>query len=88
MVPTLRQRIVLPTIGHVKSNGSNRNIEAIELELGPNGKVNIDFDDSTTAATATKNSGASSFAYTTRLNPEEYQYARKKLKKASLEHYR
>jgi hypothetical protein len=79
-------------MGQMKPQGSNGNIETIELELGPNGKVDIAFDDTTTTAaiatTATKGSGASSFAYTARLDPEEYQYARKKLKKALLEHYR
>jgi len=91
-VSTLRQRVLLPAIGQMKPNGINGNIETIELELGANGKVNIAFDDSATTAatatTATKNFGASSFAYAARLDPEEYQYARKKLKKALLEHYR
>ena len=90
-VSTLRERVLLPAIGQMKPNRSNGNIETIELELGSNGKVDIAFDDTTTTAatatTATKNSGSSSFTYAAR-HPEEYRYARKKLKKALLEHYR
>jgi hypothetical protein len=78
-------------MGRIKPNGGNRDIETIELEFSPNGKVNFAPDDTTTATTAattTKNSCASSATYAACLDPQEYQHARKKLKKALLEHYR
>jgi hypothetical protein len=44
--------------------------------------------DSHATATAIRNPDAQGFTNAERLDPEEYQHAKKKLKRALLEHYR
>jgi hypothetical protein len=85
---TLKQRVLVPTIGQVKPDDRNRDIEATGVQLGPGGKEISDFDDSSPTVTVTRNSDAPCFTYRARLDPEEYRCARKQLKKAVLEHYR
>lgn len=82
--PTQKQRILVSTKGQFKPN-CNKDIEA---QLGPNGEGISDFEDSSRTVVPSRSSDTSGFTCSTRLDPEEYQYARKQLKKAVLEHYR
>jgi len=77
----------MPTIPRAKLN-RDVDIEAMEHQFRPNGKENIDSDGSMTLmASTSKNSAVTSYT-STHLDPDEYQYAKRKLKKAVLEHYR
>jgi hypothetical protein len=76
----------------VKLGVSNRDTAVSEIELSPKAIVEENetrqVDSETATVTAAKNSGTPTFAYRARLDPEEYKYARKKLKRAVQEHYR
>jgi len=82
----------------MKPEDDNRDSEATEVELSPSsgkGKDHTDFDDdetqqidSHTTATAANISDAPGFTHHEHLDPEDYQNAKKKLKRAVLEHYR
>lgn len=91
-VAALRLGLLAPTIGKVKLGVSNRDTAVSEIELSPKAIVEENeirqVDSETATVTAAKNSGTPTFAYRARLDPEEYKYARKKLKRAVQEHYR
>jgi hypothetical protein len=82
----------------VNPKRSNRDSETTEVEFGSsNGKgrdyIDAEEDenqrsDSNATATVAKDSDTLGIAQPTRLDPDEYQQAKKKLKKAVLEHYR
>jgi hypothetical protein len=86
--PMLRQHVFVPDTNQFKSNESQRTIDAINLRLGPAGKKILDLNNSATIMATTKNHDSLTSTYPARLDPEEYRYARKKLKGALLEHYR
>lgn len=97
-VSTLRQRVLVPAIAKIEADGSNGRSRAAAAEPGPSngkGREHMDFNnhqtrhtDSQAAATATGVSDAPTFTHAARLDPEEYQHAKKKLKRAVLENYR
>jgi hypothetical protein len=88
----------MPTVAKGKPDNNDRGGEATEVELSQSsakGRDHTDFDDEETqhtdshgTATATKVSEAQGLANLAPLDPEEYQHAKKKLKRALLEHYR
>jgi hypothetical protein len=82
----VRQRILLPAV----AKGKHHDVELSRSSA--KGKDHTDFDDETrhtdSHATATMDSDAQGLTYPERLDPEEYQHAKKKLKRALLEHYR
>jgi hypothetical protein len=96
----MRRRAQTPLTSEVKLTPGESNGDSDETEVGiarPNvkGKQRSDFDEhenqsgSNTTASPAKNPDALLGAtQPIRLDPDEYQHAKKKLKRAVLEHYR
>jgi hypothetical protein len=94
---TIRYRVQVPTLNKVKLSENNRDSEGTEVGIGlSDGKMKerVGFDehennsDPNVTADTSKNSEAPlGLTQPTRLDPDEYHHARKKLRRALLEHY-